>query len=85
MNDGHDLLADPVTGAGLSPASTVLVGHLQMLAVLRALRDESAQLVEAGFEGAWLAADRQRAWLVRAGVADFRPGAAVLLRADDPI
>ncbi len=81
---GLDLLADPVTGAPLAPASAALLAHLQALAAIRALRHESAALVQEPFEAAWVAADHQRAWLIRGGVADFMPGAAVLLRPDDP-
>lgn len=79
-----DLLADPVTRAPLAQASAPLLAHLQALAAIRALRHESAALVQDPFDSAWVAADRQRAWLIRDGVADFMPGAAVLLRPDDP-
>ncbi|MBM4342721.1 MAG: hypothetical protein FJ100_05030 [Deltaproteobacteria bacterium] len=80
----HDLFVDPVTGVPLQPPSEALLARLQQLAADRALRRESTTLVGEPFEGAWIAADRQRAWLICQGVADFRPGAAVLLRPDDP-
>lgn len=76
-------LACPVSHQPLLVAPDALVARLQRLAAQRGLRNEHARLVDAGFSSAWISADRQRAWLIRDGAPDFRPGEAVLLRADD--
>lgn len=77
------VLACPVTRSPLRPAPELLVQKLLALAAQRALRTESARLVTADFTAAWLTADGHRAWLIRHGMADFSPGAAVLLQSGD--
>ena len=77
------LLCDPVTHAPLQPGPPHLLERLRHLTAQRALRQESAALVAADFDGVLVAADGRRAWLVRQGVTDFMPGAAVLLAPDD--
>lgn len=72
-------LACPLTQLPLLPAPEGLVQRLQALAAIKALRSESARLVPPDFSAAWLVADGSRVWLIRQGLADFSPGAAVLL------
>lgn len=76
-------LACPVTRQPLVPASAALVQKLSALAATKALRSECARLVGADFSAGWVAADGSRIWLIRQGLADFSPGAAVLLRPED--
>ncbi|MSQ81821.1 MAG: hypothetical protein EXR77_02760 [Myxococcales bacterium] len=83
LAEHHPLLRDPHSGTPLMAADAALVTRLQGLAQIRALRNEHAALVDASFDGAWVAVDRKRAWLVTQGVADFMPGAAVLLLEGD--
>lgn len=76
-------LACPVSQLPLAPAPPRLVARLQGLARQKALRNEDARLIPDDFTAAWISADRQRAWLVRGGFGDFRPGEAVLLAPED--
>lgn len=80
----QDLLCCPVSQLPLCEASPELVAFLLGLASQRALRNEAAHLIAADFGGAWVSADLRRAWLVKGGLPDFMPGAAVLLRKTDP-
>lgn len=77
------LLACPVSHLPLHAAAPALVEHLRTLTRQRALRNEYAQVIAEDFSDAWVGADGQRAWLVREGLADFRPGQAVLLAAGE--
>ena len=76
-------LVCPVSQLPLGPAPPPLIARLQELARQRALRNENARLIPEDFTAAWISADQQRAWLVRGGFGDFRPGEAVLLAAED--
>lgn len=69
----------PVTGSALAPCPPGVLAPLQQAAAIKALRDERAALVQAGFESGLLSADGLRCYLVYAGVADLRPGAAIVL------
>ncbi len=77
------VLACPVTHLPLHAAPQPLVQKLLALAAAKALRSESARLLAADFAAAWVSADGSRAWLIRQGLADFSPGAAVLLLPED--
>lgn len=76
-------LACPVSQLPLEPAPPRLVARLQGLARQRALRNDNAGLILEDFTAAWISADHQRAWLVRGGFVDFRPGEAALLAPED--
>ena len=78
------VLRCPESGVRLSIASEALTAHLLQLAKTKALRNSAAALVANDFEGGLVTANRARIWLTRSGVADFRPGTAVLLLPDDP-
>jgi len=72
-------IACPLTLQPLTPLPPAALAELQQLAQIRALRNENAGLVVAGFEAALQTADGARAYLSYGGVVDLRPGAGVLL------
>lgn len=70
-------LSCPLTRQPLHEAPAEVVVLLQGQQRQLALRDGLARLVREPFDGAWLTADKQRAYLSRDGLLDLRPGAAV--------
>ncbi len=72
-------LSCPVTRQPLHEAPADVVALLQGQQRQLALRDVAARLVREPFDGAWLTADGQRAYLSRDGLIDLRPTAAVWL------
>lgn len=76
-------LVCPISRLPLEALKPRVLVRLQDLAQRRALRNEAAQMVPADFAAAWMSSDGQRAWLVRDGFIDFRPGEAVLLQPQD--
>mgnify|MGYP002631107312 CR=1 FL=1 len=77
------LVVDPEDHRTLRPAPAITVRRLMALQASGALRDRSGERVIDGFDALLVREGDDRAFPVRAGVADLLPGSAITLEDDD--